>query len=377
ARQILGQAVMVAAAVAALLTVPVLLTPQLLSLLDVDSEMAAGAATYVRWRAPSLCPVLIFLVMRGYLQAASRTAGVAWAVLAANVINALGDTALIFGTAALPRGWGPLSRIPAMGVAGAALATTLAAMVLTGWAAFAVRRVPRPVSATPRSLPRLDLGVMAVALKVGVPIGFHFTADFGAFGLAGLMAGKLGPASAAANHVAVTFCGLAYQMAMGLGNAGSVRVGRAVGAGDAVGARRAGWVALGAGTGLMSASALIYFFAPRQMAALISREPEVLALAVPLLGVAALFQVGDGLQAVGGGVLRGTGSTRFTFAANLVGHYGIGLPAAVLFGLWMGQGIVGIWWGLSLGLSAGAAALIWRFVRLGRGPVSPLVAGAP
>jgi MATE family multidrug resistance protein len=94
---------------------------------------------------------------------------------------------------------------------------------------------------------------------------------------------------------------------------------------------------------------------------------------VPLLRVAAVFQISDGLQAVGAGVLRGAGETRFTFVANVLGHWALGFPAAVLLGFTAGGGVTGLWWGFVLGLSAVGAALFARFVRISSREIAPVV----
>ena len=88
--------------------------------------------------------------------------------------------------------------------------------------------------------------------------------------------------------------------------------------------------------------------------------------------MAAVFQISDGVQAVGAGVLRGAGDTRFAFLANLVGHYLIGLPIAVALGLFLGRGVIGLWWGLCAGLTAVAVALLARFARLSSREIVPL-----
>ena len=98
----------------------------------------------------------------------------------------------------------------------------------------------------------------------------------------------------------------------------------------------------------------------------------MIAAAIPLLGVAAVFQISDGIQGIGAGVLRGAGDTRFAFGANLVGHYLIGLPIALALGFWAGRGVVGLWWGLCAGLSAVALGLFTRFVRMSKRPIVPL-----
>jgi len=106
--------------------------------------------------------------------------------------------------------------------------------------------------------------------------------------------------------------------------------------------------------------------------ATMTNSAAIAALAVPLFKVAAVFQISDGVQGVGAGVLRGAGVSRFTFAANVVGHYLVGLPLALLLGFGMGWGVVGIWWGLAAGLTAVAAALVWRFLRVSDQEIVPL-----
>jgi MATE family multidrug resistance protein len=86
--------------------------------------------------------------------------------------------------------------------------------------------------------------------------------------------------------------------------------------------------------------------------------------------VAALFQLSDGLQAVAAGALRGAGDTRFALLANLIGHYGCGLPLGALLAFGWGWGAVGLWWGLSVGLTAVALALVARFAWLTRSSVA-------
>ena len=165
---------------------------------------------------------------------------------------------------------------------------------------------------------------------------------------------------------------LSFAMALGIGNAGSVRVGWAVGARDTPLARLRGRVAFASGAGFMALCAMGFaLFAP-QLAGLMGAPPEVIPMVVPLFLVAAVFQLSDGVQGVGAGVLRGAGETRFTFVANLVGHYVVGLPVTLLLGFGLGWGVVGIWWGLCLGLTTVALALFWRFERLSAGTLVPL-----
>ena len=88
--------------------------------------------------------------------------------------------------------------------------------------------------------------------------------------------------------------------------------------------------------------------------------------------VAAVFQLSDGVQAVGAGVLRGAADTKYTFYANMFGHWLIGLPIALWLGFSRGLGITGLWWGLCVGLTIVAVLLFVRFERLSRTAIAPL-----
>jgi MATE family multidrug resistance protein len=212
------------------------------------------------------------------------------------------------------------------------------------------------------------------ALRVGLPIGLHIAAEVGVFSLAGVLARWLGPESMSAHQIAISFASLSFTVALGIGNAGSVRVGWAVGARNTPQARLSGLMAFASGAAFMTVGALVFALFPQPLARLMGTPPEVIPLVVPVLMVAAVFQISDGVQGVGAGVLRGTGDTRFTFLANMVGHYGVGLPVALLLGFGLKLGVVGIWWGLCAGLTAVALALLWRFNRLSAGNLRPLEA---
>jgi MATE family multidrug resistance protein len=124
----------------------------------------------------------------------------------------------------------------------------------------------------------------------------------------------------------------------------------------------------------MSVFALLFWLIPGPLARMLSDQQEVISASIPLLAVCAVFQLSDGIQGVGAGVLRGAGDTRFAFLANLLGHYCVGLPVAIVLGIHLGQGVIGLWWGLCAGLTAVAIALFTRFLRLSAREIVPLEA---
>jgi MATE family multidrug resistance protein len=108
------------------------------------------------------------------------------------------------------------------------------------------------------------------------------------------------------------------------------------------------------------------------VARLLTNQEAVIAAAVPIFLVAAVFQLSDGLQAIGAGVLRGAGDTLFPLVSNLVGHWLVGLPIALYLGFHRKMGIVGLWWGLCAGLTAVAVLLLLRFNRLSKTAIVPI-----
>jgi MATE family multidrug resistance protein len=164
---------------------------------------------------------------------------------------------------------------------------------------------------------------------------------------------------------------------VGFGQAGSVRVGWAVGAGDRLGARRAGLAAFAAGVLIMSVAALAFLLFPGALARVMTDDPALVAAAEPLLLVAAVFQVFDGLQGVGAGVLRGAGDTRFTLRANVIGHWLLAFPACLVLGFGLGMGVTGLWWGFVLGLGTVGVLLLARFLSISSREIAPLAPRYP
>ncbi|ATB29009.1 MATE family efflux transporter [Melittangium boletus] len=369
ARVIFWQGSYLAIAVGVILAVPLMLLPTVLASLGVDFAELPLVHDYLLWRAPSLPLLLLFMVARSYLQAVGRTGALVVATVAANIFNLGANLLLVFGGAELPAAFGPLREIPALGVTGSALSTLLCCVLQSAIVAWAVRRVDVPGGKPSSKLVREDV---LQALRVGFPIGLHIAAEVGIFSLAGVLARGLGAESMSAHQIAITYASISFTVALGIGNAGCVRVGWAVGAFNTQQARQSGFMAFASGTAFMSLCALVFAFFPLPLALFVGAPREVLPLVLPLLMVSAVFQISDGLQAVGAGVLRGVGETRFPLVANMVGHYLVGLPVALLLGFRMGYGVLGIWWGLCIGLTAVAVTLFWRFERLSAGTLRPL-----
>ncbi len=358
ARGLIWQALWLSGAITLVLAGPIAALPFLLEPSGIEPVVARHARLFLWLRLPGLWPLLAFAGMRAYLQAAHRVRALVVATVVANLANLFLDIALVFGK------WG----MPALGAPGAGLATSVCTFLMLGVLVLEVR---------PDAPERPRLVDFRKALSVGIPVGLQMGAEVGIFALVGLLAGRLGARSLAAHQVALSLASFTFCFALGVGQAGSVRVGWNVGARDTPGARRAGLIAFAGGAGIMGVAALSFWLIPAPLARMLSDQPEVIAAAVPLLAVCAIFQLSDGVQGVGAGVLRGAGDTRFAFIANVVGHYFVGLPVAIVLGLYLGHGVIGLWWGLCAGLTAVALALLTRFLRISAREIVPLEAHVP
>jgi len=372
ARHFAWQGVWIVLPTAAVLGIPLLTLPSLLVPFGIEPAVARDVKSFLALRLLGLPALLLAVGWSSYLQAAGRVRSVIWAVLAANVSNFALDLLFVFGGGALPRWWGPVRELSPMGAPGAALASTISLCAEVAVLALAVRRIP--LHALPKHSRRPRGRDIARVVRIGLPIGLQMCAEVGVFALAGLLAGRLGKEQLAAHQVALTLASFTFTAALGIGSAGSVRVGRAIGARDSPSARRAGLAAFATGASFMTVTALGFRLFPWALAALMTNDAALSAAAAPLIAIAAVFQISDGIQAVGAGVLRGAGDTRFVFLANLVGHYAIGLPASIALCFALGWGVAGLWWGLCTGLSAVAVGLFARFWLLSRRALSPLEA---
>jgi len=146
-----------------------------------------------------------------------------------------------------------------------------------------------------------------------------------------------------------------------------VLVGQAVGAGDPERARRSAGAGLVITGTVMAFTGAVFMTIPEFLARLYTPDLEVWGLAATLIPVAGIFQIFDGLQAVGSGVLRGVGDTLAPMLVNLVGFWLIGLPISLYLAFPGGLGPLGLWWGMAAGLAAVALFLLIRVrIRFGR-----------
>lgn len=330
-------------------TVLLLLAEPFMVLARQPADVVPPAADYAVRLAPGVLPFFLFVVLRQSLQSLHLTAPIMISIVVANLVNAALNWVLIFGHFGAP----------ALGVIGSAWATTLSRWLL-GLLLLALtwRRLrPHLLPVRPEIWRWAPLGRM---LRLGVPIGCQYTLEFGAFAFVALMMGWLGTRPMAGHQVAINLASLTFMVPLGVADSASILVGHAVGRGDLPGTRGAARAALLCGIGFMSCTAVAFLTLPGPLARLYTTDASVIAVAVGLIPLAGVFQVFDGTQVVGGGILRGLGETKVAMLVNLLGYWFFGLPLSYLLGFVLELGPAGLWYGLVLGLAAVATILLFR-----------------
>ena len=328
----------------------------LLERIGVDADLAPPARAFIIAQAPTMLFIPLFLAAKTFLQAHKRTLPAVIAAVVANAVNLVVCNVLVRGQL------GPITfGMKPLGAFGAGLASSVASVIL-----FAVVMLgvwPLRPRGDGRGADRHHVSVWRV-LRLGTPIGLQMLAEIGVFSLVAVLAGRLGKVAVSAHHIAVGLASFSFMGVLGVSGATAVRVGHAVG--ERRSPRRAGLVGIALGAGFMTCTGILFVGAPRPLIALFTSDPAITELAVTLLAVASMFQLFDGIQGVAAGALRGAGDIRFAFLTNVVAHWLIGLPLALLFGFTLGLGARGLWFGLLAGLFLVSVALLARFLRISK-----------
>jgi MATE family multidrug resistance protein len=204
----------------------------------------------------------------------------------------------------------------------------------------------------------LDLPALRQIFGLGLPVAIQMSLEIWAFSGSTLLAGRLGAISVAAHTVVLNMAALAFMLPLGVSQGAVTRIGNLIGAGEPHHAQRASWIALAMGAGVMTVSAVSFVLGRHWLPGLYSPDAAVIAAAATILPIAGAFQIFDGTQVVGCGILRGMGRTRPAAWFNLIAYWVLALPLGAFLVLRLGWGLEGIWWALCLGLAVVALLLV-------------------
>ena len=320
-------------------------------------DVSAMAQAYLRIAGLGMIPALLVMALKSYLAALEKTQVVLWITVAAVVLNAGVNYALIFGN------WGS----PELGVRGAAIASVFTQGVT--FVALAIYAHWQPELRRFNLFQRFwrpDWQAMGQVYRIGWPIGLTGLAEGGLFQASAIMMGWIGTMELAAHGIALEVTALAFMVHLGLSNASTVRVGHAIGQNDAQSLRDGAKVALLLSLCFGVTMVVLFLLLPAQIIALFldisnPQTGAIIAFGTTLLALSALFQMVDATQVMALGFLRGMQDTKVPMYMAALSYWVIGIPASYVLAFPLGLGGPGLWLGLTVGLSVAAILLLWRF----------------
>lgn len=348
ARHTLLNGFVLAIALTPLLMLAVSMWPWLMRRFGISLDLVGPMQPFLSALNWGTLPLLMYFALRRYLQARDVAVPITFALVSANIVNAVGDYALIYGHLGFR----------AYGIVGSGWSTCFARIYMALALAITLLWVERRDRPAREDRPHVDLSRIKALLKLGLPASGQILMEIGAFSAATAMCAKLGAVELSGHEIALNCAAFTFMVPLGISSAAAVRVGQNLGRGDAASARRAGWSAILLGAGFMTCAGLVFLSIPTIIARAFSPDPNVVRIGATLLLVAAAFQLFDGLQVVTTGALRGAGDTRTPMIANFIAYWLIGLPMGYILGFRMGWGALGIWIGLCCGLIVVGSALL-------------------
>jgi multidrug resistance protein, MATE family len=349
------------------LMAPVWFFDPLLRFVRISPDIISLAVPYSKAMAWGTLPLLLYFAVRRCMQGMNMVRPISFALVTANIINAVGNWLLIYGRLGAP----------AMGAVGSGWSTAFAriylAAILVGYLLWYDHKHRTELLRTPI---QPELARIRRLIALGFPAAMQITLEIGVFALVTALIGRLGAISLASHQIALNTVSLTYMVPLGISSAAAVRVGQAIGRRDPSGASAAGQSAIFLGAGFMTLAGIALLFFPRWIARIFTPDETVIDSTILLLAAGAAFQLFDGIQTVATGALRGAGDTRTPMFCHFTAYWIIGLPLGAWLCFQRGWGAFGLWSGLSLALILIGIVLLfaWRRTvrRLMSAPVTQL-----
>ena len=325
-----------------------------------DPTVTELAIPYIHVISLFVAPALWFTVLRDFIAALARTRAIMFITLAAVGINWAVAEGLVHGR------WG----LPEMGVAGAGVATALVHWLMVIALLAYIYRTPalRGYGLFKARL-RVIWPIIREIVWLGTPVAGLVAVEAGLFTAVGLLSGVIGAEALAAHQVLMGWIGIPFVIALAIAEGSMVRTAFNMGREDPAGARQAGLIGVTLGGGFL----LLLIAAPILLATeitniFISREDEGFAevadIVVTLMMIAAIFQVGDGIQVIAARSLRAVKDAFLPLWIGAFCYWGIGIGCGWLLAFPFGWGAAGLWSGLAVGIIFAAFLLTWRFIWL-------------
>ncbi|MDA0705781.1 MAG: MATE family efflux transporter [Proteobacteria bacterium] len=339
----------------ALIAIFYLFAGSALDLVGIDPQFRELTEGYVLAIVLGAPGIFIFLALRFTTEGIGETRPIMYVSVASLFVNVFLNWVLMYGKLGAP----------ALGAVGCGLASAITMwMMMISLAIYMWRsKIYASMQIFSRA-GRLRAAALKEILVLGLPIAITITAEAGLFNAASVLMGTRSASIAAAHQVAINFASLMFMIPLALSAAITVRVGHALGSGNAQAARFSGGFGIAACAIFMTCSAVFMLLFRDMVVSMYTDDPSVTSIAINLLLAAAIFQVADGVQIGAAGALRGYKDTHFPMAINTFAYWVLAFPLAYMAAVTYKAAPVYTWVAFIVGLSVAATLLTWRFARL-------------
>ena len=329
----------------------VILTKHLLSYLGQDQEVLFHTYSYLDIICISLIPLILFQTFKQFIEGLGFTKPSMYISVISNVINIVLNAVLIFGLFGFPR----------LEIIGAAYATLISRVIMFLLILIYCLNDRRFSKYILKRKFLVNLNHIKDIFRIGFASGLQYIFEVGAFSVATVMTGSIGAIHLAAHQIALNLASISYMIASGIGSASMISLSYYDGKRNFEDMRRSGFASFLLVFILMIVSALVFIIFRNYLPVLYVDDSSVINIASTLLIIAGLFQISDGIQAVGLGILRGIRDIKKPTIVTFISYWIISIPLSYFLGIEYGYGVYGIWIGLSVGLTLAAIFHVTRF----------------
>ena len=319
-----------------------------------EEDVVLAARPYFTLIVLSIVPFLFFCLCKQFLEGLGNTTVAMVITVVCNLLNILLNYVFIFGH------WG----IRPMGAEGAGLAT-LIARTLTAVCFVVVILMRRDWRQYLTLIQRRMFRWQEIRqfIRIGVPIGFQSFVEAFLFTASFVIIGWISKESLAAHHIANQMADMTFMLAMGIGSATTIRVSHQLGKGDLPAVRMASRASVHLCLMMNTIGALVMITLRNYLPYVFTSDPEVISIAGTLILIAGLLQYADGLQCIGGAMLRGIQDVRVPMRIAYIAYLVVALPLGIVLTFPLGLGAKGMWIAFVIGLAIPAVCFHIRFQR--------------
>ncbi|MGM9818219.1 MAG: MATE family efflux transporter [Paludibacteraceae bacterium] len=310
-----------------------------------ELRVAALSKPYYLALVGSLLPFMLFCVCKQFLEGLGNTKVAMLITIIANVLNIVLNYLFIFGKFGFPQ----------LGAFGAGVATLIARLLMpVMFFAVILRHEEWNRYFKGFSWHTLSKSGVVTVAKVGIPIGGHMLLECSAWALLAIIVGWLGAVPLAANQIANNVANISFMMVVGVSAATTIRVSHQLGVRDFPALRMAAQASVHLCLFLNALMAVLMIVFRYQIPWIFTTDKEVIEITAQLLVLAGLFQLSDGMQSVGAGILRGLTDVKKPVLYAFVTYICINIPLGYILAFPCGMGVAGVWVAFIISLTLAA-----------------------